>query len=60
LAIALGAGKFFSQILYGVSARDPLTYICAITLMATVAFVACWVPARRAIHLDPLNALRTQ
>jgi predicted permease len=60
LAISLAAGKFFGQILYGVSPRDPLTYVCAIALMATVAFVACWVPARRAIRVDPLTALRTE
>jgi predicted permease len=60
LAMSLAAGKFFGQILYGVSARDPLTYACAITLMAAVAFVACWVPARRAIRVDPLTALRME
>jgi ABC-type antimicrobial peptide transport system permease subunit len=60
LVIALAAGKFFSQILYGVSARDPLTYICAVTLMAAVALVACWVPARRAIRVEPLCALRAE
>ncbi|HXA66116.1 MAG TPA: FtsX-like permease family protein [Bryobacteraceae bacterium] len=60
LAIAIAAGQFFGQILYGVSARDPLTYICAIALMAAVALVACWVPARRAIRVDPLTALRTE
>ncbi len=57
-AMAFAAGNFFSQILYGISAHDPLTYICAIALMAGVALVACWVPARRAIHIDPLTALR--
>jgi predicted permease len=60
LAMSLAAGKFFGQILYGVSARDPLTYACAISLMALVALVACWVPARRAIKVDPLTALRTE
>ena len=59
-ALAFAAGKFFGQILYGVSAHDPLTYLCAIALMAAVAFIACWVPARRAIQLDPLKALRTE
>jgi predicted permease len=57
-ALAFAAGRFFGQILYGISAHDPLTYLCAIALMAMVAFVACWLPARRAIHLDPLKALR--
>jgi len=59
-ALAFAGGKFFSQILYGVSAHDPLTYVCSIALMAVVAFLACWAPARRAIHLDPLKALRTE
>jgi predicted permease len=59
-ALAFAAGQFFAQILYGISAHDPLTYLCAIALMAVVAFVACWVPARRAIRLDPLTALRAE
>ncbi len=59
-AMAFAAGKFFGQILYGISARDPFTYLCALALMAVVAFVACWVPARHAIHLDPLKALRAE
>ena len=58
--MSLAAGKFFGQILYGVSAHDPLTYVCAILLMAAVAFLACWVPARRAIKVDPLTALRAE
>jgi predicted permease len=59
-ALAFVAGQFFAQILYGISAHDPLTYLCAIALMALVAFVACWVPARRAIQLDPPLALRAE
>jgi len=59
-ALAFATGQFFGQILYDISAHDPLTYLCAIVLMAVVAFVACWVPARRAIKTDPLMALRTE
>jgi len=60
LAMAFAGGQFFGQILYGVSAHDPLTYTCAMALMAAVAFVACWFPARRAIRVDPLTALRME
>jgi predicted permease len=60
LALALGGGKAFEQILYGVSARDPLTYLAAVALMAAVAFFACLVPARRAMGVAPSTALRTE
>ena len=60
LALSLAAGGLFSQILYGVSATDPATYAAAIALMAVVAGGACWLPARRAMTVDPVNALRTE
>ena len=60
VSLALAAGQFFSQILYGVGPRDPVTYSLAIALMVVVAFAACWFPARRAIGTDPLTALRTE
>lgn len=59
-ALAFGTGKFFGQILYGVSAHDPVTYLSAIALMAVVALAACCAPALRAIRIDPLTALRTE
>jgi len=60
LALALAGGGSFEQILFDVSARDPLTYALVITLMAMVALLACLVPARRAIGVEPLTALRTE
>jgi ABC-type antimicrobial peptide transport system permease subunit len=60
LTVSFAGGQFFSQILYGVSAHDPLTYLGAIALMTVVALVACWLPARRAIRVDPLKALHTE
>ena len=59
-ALAFAAEKFLDQMLYGIRAHDPLTYFCAIALMAIVAFLACWAPARRAIRIDPLAALRAE
>jgi len=60
LGFALAAGRFFSQILYGVSPNDPVSYALAAGLMAVVALAACWFPARRAIAVDPMIALRTE
>ena len=60
LSLAFAAGRLFSQILYGVSATDPVTYAIAIGLIALVAFAACLFPVRRAITIDPVTALRTE
>lgn len=60
LALALAGGRSFEQILFDVSARDPLTYVLVVTLMAMVALLACLVPARRAIGVEPLTALRME
>jgi predicted permease len=60
VGLALAAGRLFSQILYGISAADPVTYVLAVGTMALVAFAACWFPARRAIGVDPVTSLRTE
>jgi len=60
VGISLAAGRVFSQILYGISATDPLTYGLAISMMAAVAGLACWAPAMRAMSVDPVIALRAE
>lgn len=56
----LAAGRTLAAVLYGVSPRDPATYVAAILLMAAVALIASWNPAARAIHIDPARTLREQ
>jgi predicted permease len=55
---SLAAGQIVSTLLYGVSARDPLTLIGVVVALAVVATLASWSPARRAARIDPLVAMR--
>jgi ABC-type antimicrobial peptide transport system permease subunit len=50
--------RYMSSVLYGVSARDPLTFIGIPVLLSVVVVVACFFPARRAARVDPMVALR--
>jgi putative ABC transport system permease protein len=58
LASALAITRAMSSLLFGVSAADPLTFAGVAGLLMGVAFFACYVPARRAMRVDPLIALR--
>jgi predicted permease len=58
LLAALGITRVMTRLLVGVSPSDPLTYITVALLLGAVALAACWIPARRATHVDPNIALR--
>jgi putative ABC transport system permease protein len=55
---ALGTTRMMTGLLVGVSPSDPLTYATVALLLAAVALLACWIPARRATRVDPGTALR--
>lgn len=55
---AYGLTRVMSSLLFGVTAKDPLTFVAVAALLSVVALLACYIPARRATKVDPLTALR--
>jgi predicted permease len=64
LAIGLVAAWFATRalknLLYGVAATDPITFASVASLLAIIALIACWAPARRASRVDPITVLREE
>jgi putative ABC transport system permease protein len=58
LAGALAITRAIDRLLYGIGARDPLTFVVLAAVLTGIALAACDVPARRATKLDPIIALR--
>ena len=58
LAAAAASSRVLESFLYGVTTDDRLTFVAAPLVLAAVALVACWIPARRATRVDPMEVLR--
>jgi len=60
IAGALALTRLMASLLYGVSASDPITFLAVSLLLTAVALLACYLPARRAMRLDPITILRSE
>jgi putative ABC transport system permease protein len=58
IAACLGLTRLMTHLLFGVTAHDPLTFAAVSSLLIFVALLACYVPARRAMLVDPAVAIR--
>jgi ABC-type antimicrobial peptide transport system permease subunit len=57
---ALAGSRFMQKLLFQVTATDPLTFGAVLVVLSIIAFLACYLPARRAASVDPMIALRCE
>jgi len=59
LLVSFAGSRLIASLLYGIGPRDPIVFAATTMLLLVVATLACWLPARSAARLSPLEALRT-
>jgi putative ABC transport system permease protein len=59
-AAALTLARVMRSLLFGITQNDPVSYLAAVLALAAAAALACYVPARRAMRVDPIVALRSE
>ncbi|MGH9793331.1 MAG: ABC transporter permease [Candidatus Acidiferrales bacterium] len=57
LALSFALSRFMGNLLFGISAQDPITFAAVALLLASIGLIACWIPAQRATRVDPMIAL---
>ena len=60
LGVSWWATRFLEGLVFGIGTDDPVTLVGVSVVLFLVAFVAAYLPARRAMHIDPMTALRTE
>jgi ABC-type lipoprotein release transport system permease subunit len=58
VVLAVFVTRLMRALLFGISPTDPMTYVAVVIGLSGVALLACWIPARRALKTDPVEALR--
>jgi predicted permease len=58
LALSVGVTRFIAGLLYGISANDPMTVVGVVALLGAMSLLACYLPAHRAMHRNPVTAIR--
>jgi ABC-type antimicrobial peptide transport system permease subunit len=60
MVASVGAAQLLTNLIYGITPTDPVSFAGITMVLAGAAYAACWIPARRATRIDPISALREE